>query len=148
MTGDTGYGMRDEHPADDVWPAAVGEPGSVHSYEDLRVWQAGISLCADVYRVTSAFPADERFGLTSQMRRASVSVPSNIAEGWGRGTRADYLRFLRIARGSLFEIKTQIVIAERIGLASAADAARLTGAIEALRRPLQGLIQSLERVSS
>lgn len=147
MNGDAGYGMRDGQNEDEMWPG-VGEAGAVRSYEDLRVWQAGIALCADVYEVSRAFPSDERFGLTSQVRRAAVSVPSNIAEGWGRGTRADYLRFLRIARGSLFEIKTQVVIAERIGLTSAADATHLTEAIEALRRPLQGLIRSLERTGS
>lgn len=131
-----------------MWPDAVGEPGTVRSYEDLRVWQAGISLCVDVYRMTSAFPADERFGLTSQLRRAAVSVPSNIAEGWGRGTRADYLRFLRIARGSLYEIRTQAVIAERIGAAPHDESARLGDAIEALRRPLQGLIRTLEQAAA
>ncbi len=139
--------MRDEQSQDVSWPG-VGEAGAVQSYEDLRVWQAGIALCTDVYEVSRTFPGDERFGLTSQMRQAAVSVPSNIAEGWGRGTRADYLRFLRIARGSLFEIKTQVVIADRIGLASTAETARLAETIEALRRPLQGLIRSLERAGS
>ncbi len=136
--------MRDGQRDDEVWPSVVGEAGRVQSYEDLRVWQAGISLCAEVYQITATFPTDERFGLTSQMRRAAVSVPSNIAEGWGRGTRADYLRFLRIARGSLYEIRTQVTIAERIGIAAPTDAARLIASIEDLRRPLQGLIRTLE----
>lgn len=125
----------------------VSEPGggTVQSYEDLRVWQGGIELAEAVYALSRDFPESERFGLASQLRRASVSIASNIAEGWGRGSRQDYVRFLRIARGSLYEVRTQVVIADRVGFASGEDAEHLRGQTEALRRQLQGLITSLQR---
>jgi len=76
-------------------------------YRNLRVWEKSMSLCREVYRLTSCFPESERFGLTSQMRRAAVSIPSNIAEGQGRLARREFARFLAIARGSLKELETQ-----------------------------------------
>ena len=121
----------------------VKESG-VQSYEDLRVWQDGIALTEAVYDASRSFPSEERFGLTFQMRRAAVSIPSNIAEGWGRGTRQDYLRFLRIARGSLFELRTQAILAERIGLLASDPSADLLRRTDHLRRMLHGLIRSLE----
>jgi four helix bundle protein len=83
-------------------------------HHDLEVWRDALDLVEAVYRVTASFPADERFGLTSQLRRAAVSVPSNIAEGSARRTRAELLQFLYIARGSLAEIETQLQIARRL----------------------------------
>lgn len=83
------------------------------SHHDLRVWQCAIELVDEVYRLTSTFPAEEKFGLTLQMRRAAVSVPSNIAEGAARATQKEYLHFLHVARGSLSELETQVVIAKR-----------------------------------
>ncbi|RPI59311.1 MAG: four helix bundle protein, partial [Planctomycetaceae bacterium] len=77
----------------------------IRSYKDLQVWQKSMELAGQIYEATQKFPADERFGLTSQLRRAAVSVPSNIAEGYGRGTRKDYKRFLQVARGSLYELE-------------------------------------------
>ena len=132
-------GWADPSPGDD----RVSEPG-VQSYEDLRVWQEGITLCELVYRATHAFPDDERFGLTSQLRRAVVSVPSNVAEGWGRGSRQDYVRFLKIARGSLYEVRTQVVVSERVGFLSSDAAAPLLRHIDHLRKMLHGLIRSLD----
>lgn len=126
--------------------ATVGEPGAsggIQSYEDLRVWQEGVSLCETIYALTRSFPEDERFGLTSQLRRAAVSIPSNIAEGWGRGSRQDYARFLRIARGSLFEVKTHLVIAERVGLLAPEASGEAQRHIDQIRRMLHGLIRSL-----
>ncbi|NKF22234.1 four helix bundle protein [Solimonas sp. C16B3] len=82
----------------------------------MEVWRDALDLVAAVYRATASFPADERFGLTSQLRRAAVSVPSNIAEGMARSGRAELLHFLHIARGSLAEIETQIQIARRLDL--------------------------------
>ena len=130
----------------DGW--VVAEPGRtrpVESYEDLRVWQASIDLVEGVYNLTRAFPDDERFGLVSQLRRAVVSIPSNIAEGWGRGSKQDYIRFLRIARGSLYEVRTQLVLVQRLEFGSASEAAALLEASEPLRRQLQGLITAVER---
>ena len=84
-------------------------------HENLRAWQEGMLLVEMVYRLTHFFPDTERFGLSSQLRRAAVSVPSNIAEGAARGSIPDYIRFLYIARGSLSEVDTQLQIAERLG---------------------------------
>ena len=84
------------------------------SYRDLIVWQKGMDLVEVLYRCSQAFPPDERFGLTSQLRRAAVSIPSNIAEGNSRGTTKDFLKFLDIAYGSLAEVETQVQIANRL----------------------------------
>ena len=86
------------------------------AHKDLRVWQSAIALVEDVYRLTSTFPRDEQFGLTSQMRRAAVSVPSNIAEGSARQTTKELLHFLSIAAGSLAELDTQLEITVRLNL--------------------------------
>ncbi len=87
---------------------------TVKSYKELIVWQKSIDLVSLIYNISKGFPEDEKFGLTSQIRRASVSVPSNIAEGWGRLSRKNYIHFLRISRGSLFEVETQIIIAKNL----------------------------------
>jgi len=84
------------------------------SVRDLVVWQRSIQLCLAVYSLTARFPKEELYGLTSQMRRASVSIASNIAEGYGRGTRGEYKQFLGIARGSVLELETQLVIANEL----------------------------------
>ena len=84
-------------------------------HEDLSVWQQAMSLVEQIYACSSTFPGDERFGLTAQLRRAAISVPSNIAEGAARRSTPEYLRFLSIARGSLSELDTQLQIADRLG---------------------------------
>ena len=119
---------------------------TVRDFSDLRVWQLGVKLTADIYRSTRKFPADERFGLTSQLRRAAVSVPSNIAEGHTRNQSGDYLRFLSIARGSLAEIKTQLVIANELEFLTDDESGRLREQIDDLLRQLTSLIRSIERV--
>ena len=88
------------------------------SFKDLVVWQRAVQLTVAIYKLTSTFPADERFGLTNQLRRASVSVSSNIAEGYGRSTKGEYLLFLGHARGSKCEVETQLVISEALGFGS------------------------------
>jgi four helix bundle protein len=90
-------------------------PHMSKGYRDLRVWQQAMVLAQSVYEATKAFPAEERFGLTAQMRRAAVSIPSNIAEGRGRGTDAELIRFCSIAYGSLMELETQAELADRLG---------------------------------
>ncbi len=85
------------------------------SFKDLVVWKRAVQLSIEVYRLTSSFPQSEQYGLTSQMRRASVSVASNIAEGYGRKTRGEYLQFLGHARGSNCELQTQLIIAAALG---------------------------------
>ncbi len=86
----------------------------IKSFRDLEVWQYGIRLVKKIYLVTAKFPKEETYGLTSQMRRSAVSIPSNIAEGKGRQTRNEYIRFLYIASGSIAELETQIVIAKEL----------------------------------
>ena len=86
----------------------------VKSYRDLLVWQKSMGLVADVYRLTRSFPREEQYGLTAQIRRSAVSIPSNIAEGHGRHGTKDYLRFLGMANGSLFELQTQLEIARTL----------------------------------
>jgi four helix bundle protein len=88
------------------------------TFRELVVWQRSIQMTMAVYKLTSNFPADERFGLTNQLRRASVSVASNIAEGYGRATTGEYIQFLGHARGSNCEVQTQLVIASGLGFGS------------------------------
>lgn len=119
----------------------------LQSYRELRVWQKAIDLVEQVYRLTAGFPTEEKFGLVSQMRRAAVSVPANIAEGYGRSHRGDYLRSLSIARGSLLELETHLTIAVRLGYTPAEgdSAADIGSHVQEVDRMLYGLIQSLER---
>ncbi len=116
--------------------------GQIDSYRDLIAWPRGIDLVEHVYKQTADLPGDERFGLVAQTRRSAVSVPSNIAEGWGRGTRNDYVRFLRTARGSLFELSTQAEICKRLRFAGDWD--HIMDTADEVRRILQGLIRSLD----
>src|SRR5262245_12699111 len=115
------------------------------SYEDLIVWQKSMTLVVDVYRLSVAFPAAERFGLTSQLRRAVSSVPSNIAEGYGRTTRGEYLNHLSIARGSLNEVATLCTISERLEFTSRASLHQIRGLIDEVGRMLVRLRQSLQK---
>ena len=95
--------------------------GNINSYKDLKIWQKGIELVEVIYKITIFFPQNEQYGLTSQIRRSSVSVPSNIAEGWGRGYNNNFLQFIKIARGSLYELETQLIIAYKIQLITKED---------------------------
>jgi four helix bundle protein len=113
------------------------------SYRDLRVWQSAMELVIRVYRETQGFPREEVYGLTSQMRRASVSIPSNIAEGKGRSTDRDRALFFCHARGSLLELETQILIAERLKFLSPPRAEGLIQISSQLGRMLNSLLQSI-----
>jgi four helix bundle protein len=115
------------------------------SFEDLVVWQKAMSLVVEVYQITSSFPAAERFGLTSQIRRATCSVPANIAEGFGRTTTGEFLNQLSVARGSLNEVATFCTISERLGFASAAQLGATRGLIADVGRMLVRLRQSLDK---
>jgi four helix bundle protein len=84
------------------------------TYRDLKAWQTAMTLVGDVYRLTQEFPRDETYGLTSQLRRAAVSIASNIAEGKGRSSDKELLHFLSNAKGSLFEVETQVIVADRL----------------------------------
>ena len=115
--------------------------------ENLQVWQLGIDLTKKVYEKTSGFPKNEIFGLTSQMRRAASSIPSNVAEGKGRGTVKDFTHFLTIAKGSAYELKTQVEIAKHLGLLSKEIYDEINDDIESLVKKLNGLIFSLKKHS-
>jgi four helix bundle protein len=112
-------------------------------YSDLFAWQKAMDLVVAVYRATRGLPSDERFGLTSQVRRAVVSVPSNIAEGQGRATTREFLHFLSIAYGSLMEVETQILIANRLDYLDVQQKADLMGMANEVGRLLNGLSNSL-----
>lgn len=114
------------------------------SYRDLEVWKLTMDLASQAIEVTRAFPSDERFGLASQLRRSAVSVPSNIAEGWGRGNTGDYIRFLRISNGSLKELETQILLSQRAGYMTDELATGMLAICDRAGRMLRGLIRSLE----
>ena len=113
------------------------------SFERLDTWQKSIDFADLVYRLTRAFPDDERFGLTSQMRRAAVSISSNIAEGSARFSKADFARFLEIATGSVFEVVSQSFISRRQDFLSEADFQMLYAAAEEQGRMLSGLRRSV-----
>lgn len=96
-----------------------------NTYKDLLVWQKAKALAVEIYRATERFPKNEIFGLTSQMRRAAVSVASNIAEGQGRGSKPDFVKFLCVARGSLLELETQLEIALELGMGNPDELSKL-----------------------
>jgi four helix bundle protein len=114
------------------------------NYKELKVWQKSYQLCLEVYRITARFPKDEKFGLTSQIRRASVSVPSNIAEGYGRKTTADYIKSLYIAYGSNYELETQMMLSGDLDYIDSAILKDIMGDIHEVERMLKALIKSLE----
>ena len=114
------------------------------TYRDLKVWQKSYELCLKIYRITGKFPKEEKYGLTSQLRRSPVSVPSNIAEGYGRKTTADYIRMLYIAYGSICEVETQILLAGDLGFIEKGALATIKGNIVEVERMLKALIKSLE----
>ena len=119
---------------------------NVRSYRDLIVWQKAMTLVTDVYRVTGSFPKTEIYGLTSQLRRAAVSVPSNIAEGQGRASTGEFKQFLCHARGSLLEIETQLQIAQSLEYLASEACAILLRKCSEVGRILNGLIASLPMV--
>ena len=118
-------------------------------YQDLVVWQKAMSLAKAVYQLTKGFPDDERFGLTSQLRRAVVSIPSNIAEGQGRLTKGEFKQFLGTARGSVFEVETQLLLASDLSYIDPVVSKTTLELSGEVSRMLNGLIKSLEnRVDS
>jgi four helix bundle protein len=120
----------------------------VQSYRDLIAWQRAYAVGLEIYRATMKFPDHERFGLAGQLRRGGVSVASNIAEGYGRGSRLEYVRFLKISRGALFEVETQLRFASDLGYLDEAQSIRLTDLVNDTARVLSGLIRSLEEIGN
>ena len=113
------------------------------SYKDLRVWQESFALSIAVYKLTREFPHEELYGLTSQLRRSAVSIPSNIAEGYGRGTRRDYRSFISVARGSVLELQTQLAIARELGFGKVDLMKKAQAQAEEVGKMLWGLVQKL-----
>jgi len=116
---------------------------SASSFRDLRVWQEAMKLTAEIYKATVAFPRHELYGLSQQVRRAAVSVPSNIAEGKGHRSDKEFVRFLLHARGSLLELQTQVSIAEELQYVRKEESLRLLRLAESVGRALSGLINSM-----
>ena len=117
---------------------------SVRSYQDLEVWKRSVDLVEGCYRATAVFPKDEIYGLTSQIRRSVVSIPANIAEGYGRDQTGYFIQFLKVSQGSARELETHLLIAARLGLLSSEAAKPLQGECEAICKMLRGLIRSIE----
>lgn len=113
------------------------------SYQDLVVWQQAMDLTVGVYSMTRSWPKEELYGLTSQIRRAATSVPANVAEGYGREHRGSYLQFLRIAQGSLKELETHLLIADRVGVAANGSIAPLLTSSESVGKLLRLLLRKL-----
>lgn len=116
---------------------------NVNSYKDLLVWQKAMVIVDEVYRLAKDFPREEMYALADQVRRSSVSIPSNIAEGWGRDSSQSYKHFLRIARGSLFELETQVEIAFRQGFIKAETVEKVNGLITEESKMLTAFINSI-----
>jgi four helix bundle protein len=116
----------------------------IESYKDLIVWQKGIELVNEIYILTKRFPKVEMFGLTNQMRRAAVSIPANIAEGWGRNSTKSYIQFVRISRGSLYEIETMMVIAKNQNYINEEQKSSTSSRIDELGKMLNKRLNSLD----
>jgi four helix bundle protein len=114
------------------------------NYKELKVWQKSYQLCLKLYGITKVFPREELYGLTSQVRRSAVSVPSNIAEGYGRKTTPEYMRSLHIAYGSNCELETQVLLSRDLGYIKDEDANKVLVEIGEVERMLKALIRSLE----
>jgi carbamoyl-phosphate synthase large subunit len=125
---------------------ADGQPKPKH-YKELLVWQKGMNLAKLVYKLTMRFPAEERYGLTSQLRRAAISVPSNIAEGQARRGTNEFLQFLSIAEGSLAELDTQLLLSVELGFAKQADVDPALKEIDELQKMLVALKRKLSSFS-
>ena len=117
---------------------------SVQSYRDLHVWQEAMAIAEVVYLLTKSFPQSELYGLTTQMRRASVSIAANIAEGNGRETSGAYVQFLRMSQGSLKELETHLLLSQRVGLAQDVQIEPILGNCDELGRMLRALIRAIQ----
>ena len=119
----------------------------IRSYRDLRVWRDAMTLAEDCYRFSKELPRDELFGLTSQVRRAAVSIPANIAEGYGRDSAGSYVNFPKTAQGSLKELETHLILTQRLKLGSFDAATQLLANADAVGRMLRALMRSIENSS-
>ena len=118
--------------------------GSIRDYKDLAVWQRARELVQELYRLTEGLPREELFGLSAQIRRAAVSIPTNIAEGYGRQSLIDYIRFLKVARGSCYELETQLILCSDLGYLSEDETQTAFSLLKQTQKFLFSLIKSLE----
>ena len=121
---------------------------AVDSYRDLVAWQKAMDLAVDCYKSTGSFPQEERYGLTSQIRRASSSIAANIAEGQGRETTGSFIQFVRIAQGSLKELETHLILSRRIGYLDNREEQQLLERCDELGRIIRGLTRALQKRAS
>ena len=141
MTSDEGRGIRNV-----IFDKSIfmhEDKAKVEGYRDLIVWQKSIALVKQIYQLTQNFPNDEKFGLVSQMRRAAVSIPSNIAEGQARRTTGDYVRFVSIAEGSLAELDTQLIVAIELSFCTRIQTKEIFLIMVEIRKMLNALRRSL-----
>ena len=113
------------------------------SYRELKVWQRAIELSVAIYKLTAEFPKEELYGLTSQLRRAAVSVASNVAEGYGRGSKGEFRQFVGIARGSILELQTQLVIAKQLGFGKVVQMQAAEGLADETGKMLWALMKKI-----
>lgn len=121
------------------------EMSEIRSYKDLLVWQEGMQIAQACYQITKKFPREEMYGMTSQIRRSAVSIPANVAEGYGREYPRQFIQFLRIAQGSLKELETHLLLAIRVELTSTQEVKSILSSCESLGRMLRSLIRSLQK---
>lgn len=126
-------------------PPTMVPDGKARGYRDLLVWQKGMELTKQIYHLTQLFPDEEKFGLISQMRRAAVSIPSNIAEGQARHATKEFIQFISHAEGSVAELDTQITLAFELGYCARQQAEQCLGVISDLRKMLNALRRALQR---
>lgn len=116
---------------------------SIRSYQDLQVWKRGMDIAVSVFTLTKSYPSEEKFGMISQMRRAANSIPANIAEGWARQSKKEFVYFLRVAQGSLRELETHLLLSQRCGLSDTPTTTPILAEITILSKQLRALLISL-----
>jgi four helix bundle protein len=119
----------------------------MHNFKELKVWQKAVDLAVKIYTITKSFPQEEKFGLVSQMRRAGVSVPSNIAEGCAKTSSKSFVNSLEVSLGESFELETQMIISERVGILDPETAREMESDLTEVQRMIMGLKNSLESKS-
>jgi len=115
----------------------------MHNFKNLKVWEKSMALAASVYELMEAMPVEEKYGLTSQIKRCAISIPSNIAEGAGRNTNADFARFLDISNGSSNELETQLLLAQRLNFLDASDVTSISNELDQIQKMNYKLINKL-----
>jgi four helix bundle protein len=142
--GARSFGYVATAPRSDCAATATNQIMPLESYRDLNVWTKSLVLVRSVYEITEAFPARERFGLTAQIRRAAVSVPANIAEGYGRATRGEYRNHLSVARGSASEVESLLLVGQHLGFVTTDGLDAVLGVVDELMRMLARLRNRLK----